>query len=156
MPKGIRDNQDAVAETIENNMRRVITDESPVNPKYYDRMSELLDALIEQRRQQAISYQEYLEQVKQLAGQVKPGATQDNYPNSMDTQAKRSLYDNLGQDEALALRIDTAVRYTKKADWIGNKFKEREVARAVREESAGYNVNLDQVMELLKNQREYQ
>jgi type I restriction enzyme R subunit len=156
LPKGIRDNQDAVAETIENNMRRVITDESPVNPKYYDRMSELLDALIEQRRQQAISYQEYLEQVKQLAGQVKPGATQDNYPNSMDTQAKRSLYDNLGQDEALALRIDTAVRYTKKADWIGNKFKEREVARAVREESAGYNVNLDQVMELLKNQREYQ
>ena len=123
---------------------------------YYDRMSELLDALIEKRRQQAISYQEYLEQVKQLAGQVKPGATQDNYPNSMDTQAKRSLYDNLGQDEALALRIDTAVRYTKKADWIGNKFKEREVARAVREESAGYNVNLDQVMELLKNQREYQ
>jgi type I restriction enzyme R subunit len=156
LPKGIRDNQDAVAETIENNMRRVITDESPVNPKYYDRMSELLDALIEQRRQQAISYQEYLEQVKQLAGQVKPGATQDNYPVSMDTQAKRSLYDNLGQDEALALRIDTAVRYTKKADWIGNKFKEREVARAVREESAGYNVNLDQVMELLKNQREYQ
>ena len=156
LPKGIRDNQDAVAETIENNMRRVITDESPVNPKYYDRMSELLDALIEQRRQQAISYQEYLEQVKQLAGQVKPGATQDNYPNSMDTQAKRSLYDNLGQDKALALRIDTAVRYTKKADWIGNKFKEREVARAVREESAGYNVNLDQVMELLKNQREYQ
>lgn len=156
LPKGIRDNQDAVAETIENNMRRVITDESPVNPKYYDRMSELLDALIEQRRQQAISYQEYLEQVKQLAGQVKPGATQDNYPNSMDTQAKRSLYDNLGQDEALALRIDTAVRYTKKADWIGNKFKEREVARAVREEAAGYNVNLDQVMELLKNQREYQ
>ncbi|PZV02945.1 MAG: restriction endonuclease subunit R [Leptolyngbya sp.] len=156
LPKGIRDDQDAVAETIENNMRRVITDESLVNPKYYDRMSELLDALIEQRRQQAISYQEYLEQVKQLAGQVKPGATQDNYPNSMDTQAKRSLYDNLGQDEALALRIDTAVRYTKKADWIGNKFKEREVARAVREESAGYNVNLDQVMELLKNQREYQ
>ncbi|PZV14904.1 MAG: restriction endonuclease subunit R [Leptolyngbya sp.] len=158
LPKGIRDSQDAVAETIENNMRRVITDESPVNPKYYDRMSQLLDALIEQRRQQAISYQEYLEQVKQLAGQVKPGAeaSQANYPTSMDTTARRSLYDNLGQDESLALRIDTAVLDTKKADWIGNKFKEREVARAVREESAGYNVNLDQVMELLKNQREYQ
>lgn len=96
--------------------------------------------------------------MKQLAGQVKPGAeaSQANYPQSMDTTARRSLYDNLGQDESLALRIDTAVLDTKKADWIGNKFKEREVARAVREESAGYNVNLDQVMELLKNQREYQ
>lgn len=157
MPQGIRDNPDAVAETIENNLRRVITEESPVNPKYYDRMSELLNALIEQRRQQAISYQAYLEKVKQLAHQIKPGANgnQGNYPPSMDTQAKRALYDNL-DDEALALRIDTAVRYTKKADWIGNKFKEREVARAVREEAAGYNVNLNQVMELLKNQREYQ
>jgi type I restriction enzyme R subunit len=53
------------------------------------------------------------------------------------------------------LQIDTAVRYTKKADWIGNKFKEREVANAVREESANYNVDLKQVMDLLKNQNEY-
>ena len=98
LPKGIRDDPEAVAETIENNMRRIIIDENPINPKYYDRMSELLDALIEQRRQQAISYQEYLEQVKQLARQVKPSATatQANYPASIDTMAKRSLYDNLG------------------------------------------------------------
>ncbi|WP_204141262.1 type I restriction endonuclease subunit R [Halomicronema sp. CCY15110] len=158
LPKGIRDNEEAVAETIENNMRRTIVDESPVNPKYYERMSELLDALIEQRRQQALSYQEYLEQVKQLARQVKPPAeaAQANYPETIDTAAKRSLYDNLGQDEVLVTRIDTAVRYTKKADWIGNKFKEREVANAVREESAGYNVDLTEVMELLKKQREYQ
>lgn len=158
LPKGIRDDEEAVAETIENNMRRTITDESPVNPKYYERMSELLDALIEQRRQQALSYQEYLEKVKQLARQVKPpaDAVQGNYPKSIDTSAKRALYDNLGQDEALVLRLDTAVRYTKKADWIGNKFKEREVANAVREESASYDVDLPAVMELLKNQSEYQ
>ncbi|MEO0373747.1 MAG: HsdR family type I site-specific deoxyribonuclease [Cyanobacteria bacterium P01_A01_bin.17] len=158
LPKGIRDNPEAVAETIENNLRRTIIDESPVNPKYYERMSELLDALIEQRRQQALSYQEYLEKVKQLARQVKPlaDATPSNYPLAIDTAAKRSLYDNLGQDEVLVTRIDTAVRYTKKADWIGNKFKEREVANAVREESAGYNVDLKSVMELLKNQSEYQ
>ncbi|MCB8788950.1 hypothetical protein [Planktothrix agardhii] len=33
-------------------------------------MSELLEALIEQRRQEATSYQEYLENVKQLAKQI--------------------------------------------------------------------------------------
>ena len=158
LPKGIRDSPEAVAETIENNMRRTIIDESPVNPKYYDRMSELLDALIEQRRQQALSYQDYLKKVKQLAHQVKPAAgdIQANYPGSIDSPGKRSLYDNLGQNETLAIKIDTAVRYTKKADWIGNKFKEREVANAVREESASYNVDLKDVMDLLKQQDEYQ
>ena len=51
LPEGIRKNQEAVAETIENNVRKLIIDEQPINPKYYEKMSELLDALIEQRRQ---------------------------------------------------------------------------------------------------------
>ena len=46
LPGGIRQNRDAVAETIENNVRRIIIDEMAVNPKYYEKMSELLDALI--------------------------------------------------------------------------------------------------------------
>jgi len=58
---------EAMAETIENNMRKLIIDGQPINPKYYEKMSELLDALIQQRRTEALSYQEYLEQVKKLA-----------------------------------------------------------------------------------------
>ena len=46
LPEGIRKNREAVAETIENNVRRLIIDETAVNPKYYEKMSELLDALI--------------------------------------------------------------------------------------------------------------
>ncbi len=60
LPRGVRSDRDAVAETIANNMRKVIVDERALNPKYYDRMSELLDALIDQRRQDAIAYKEYL------------------------------------------------------------------------------------------------
>ena len=60
LPKGIRKNKEAVAETIENNVRKLIIDEQPINPKYYEKMSELLDALIEQRRQEALDYQKYL------------------------------------------------------------------------------------------------
>jgi type I restriction enzyme R subunit len=44
LPKGIRKDPQAVAETVINNMRKVIIDERAMNPKYYDRMSELLDA----------------------------------------------------------------------------------------------------------------
>ena len=41
---------EAVAETITNNMRKLIIDERATNPKYFDKMSELLDAIIEERR----------------------------------------------------------------------------------------------------------
>ena len=42
----VRENPEAMAETIENNVRKLIIDETPANPKYYEKMSELLDALI--------------------------------------------------------------------------------------------------------------
>ena len=157
LPDGLKDSE-AMAETIENNMRRTIIDKNPVNPKYYEQMSELLDALIQERREQAISYQEYLEQIKQLARRVvQPTSTsQSAYPPSLNTAAKRSLYDNLGKNEALALRIDSVVRDTKKEGWVGNRFKEREVAKVVREAAAGYNINVDDAIELVKNQSEYQ
>lgn len=157
LPEGLKNNPEAMSEAIENNMRKTIIDENPVNPKYYERMSELLDAIIEERRKQAINYQEYLEKIKDLARKVvKPeGDTLNPYPTSIDTAAKRALFDNLGKDEVLANKIDTAIRYTKKADWIGDRFKEREVANAIRNESAGYDIDITEVLELAKNQPEY-
>jgi type I restriction enzyme R subunit len=158
LPEGIKSNPEAMSEAIENNMRKTIIDENPVNPKYYERMSELLDAIIEERRKQAISYQEYLEKIKDLARKVvKPqGDTKNPYPSSIDTAAKRALFDNLGNDEVLASKIDTAIRYTKRADWVGDRIKEKIVANAIREESAGYDVDVAEVLELAKNQYEYQ
>ncbi|MBY6212363.1 HsdR family type I site-specific deoxyribonuclease [Microbulbifer agarilyticus] len=157
LPPNIRTNPEAMAETIENNIRRKIIDENPVNPKYYERMSELLEELIQQRRQQAMDYQEYLEKVRELAGKVtKPATGDDRYPPSMDTAAKRALFDNLSENETLAAAIDAAIRLTKKADWAGDRFKEREIANAIRTATDGYEVDIAQVMELAKAQREYQ
>ncbi|MBU2569234.1 MAG: type I restriction endonuclease subunit R [Gammaproteobacteria bacterium] len=157
LPENIRKNQEAMAETIENNVRKTIVDENPVNPKYYEQMSVLLDELIELRRQKAIEYQEYLERIRELSRKViRPDQTTSNYPPSIDTNAKRAFYDNFGNDEVLATKIDTAIRYTKKADWAGDRFKEREIANAIREETAGYNVDIQGVMELAKAQKEYQ
>lgn len=156
MPASMKADEENMAETIENNMRKVIIDEQAVNPAYYERMSELLDALIEERRQQAISYKEYLEKVKELSMQVVNAGGFDSaaYPKSINTAAKKALFDNLGQDEGLVLRIDTAVRHTKKADWIGNRIKEREVAGAISQELAN-DSRLEEILELVKNQYEY-
>nr|WP_305909647.1 HsdR family type I site-specific deoxyribonuclease [Methylomarinum sp. Ch1-1]MDP4522575.1 HsdR family type I site-specific deoxyribonuclease [Methylomarinum sp. Ch1-1] len=156
LPESIRNNPEAMAETIENNVRKTIVDENPVNPKYYEQMSVLLDELIELRRQKAIEYQEYLQRIRELSRKViRPEQTSSNYPSSMDTPPKRAFYDNFGKDELLATKIDSAIRYTKKADWVGDRFKEREIANAVREETTGYEVDIEGVMELAKAQKDY-
>jgi len=83
----------------------------------------------------------------------------DRYPKTINTRGKRSLYDNLDNNHELAVRLDTAIRHSKKADWKDNNFKLRTVENAVKEELAAYGTNSDHevknVMEIIKNQSEY-
>lgn len=87
LPKGIRESKEAVAETIENNVRKLITDEQPINPKYYEKMSELLDALIEQRKKEALDYQKYLEQIVELTKKAQNPTVGQSYPKALNTPA---------------------------------------------------------------------
>ncbi|MGN0920196.1 MAG: type I restriction endonuclease subunit R [Cellvibrio sp.] len=156
LPESIRKNPEAMAEAIENNVRKTIVDENPINPKYYEKMSILLNEIIELRRQKAIDYKEYLEKIRDLSRKVlHPSQTASHYPASVDTAPKRAFYDNFGRDEVLVTKIDSAIRYTKKADWVGDRFKEREIANAIREEAAGYNVDIQSIMDLARAQKEY-
>ncbi len=138
LPEGIRKNKEAVAETIENNVRKLIIDESPVNPKYYEKMSALLDALIEQRKQAALEYAAYLAKIIELTRQVKNGPGGAAYPKSLNTPAKKALYDNLGKNEALALAVDAAVRASKQDDWRNNPFKVKKVLNAIKQALDGF------------------
>jgi type I restriction enzyme, R subunit len=154
LPKGIRESKETVAETIENNIRKLIIDETPINPKYYETMAELLDALIEQRKQQALHYEKYLAEIVELTRKVNNPATGATYPATIDTAAKRALYDNLGKDEGLTTVIDADIRKTKKDDWRGNKFKEKQVRNAIRKHlSDDWLIEL--IFDLVRNQHEY-
>lgn len=157
LPTGIRSNESAVAETIENNVRKVIIDEQNVNPKYYEKMSDLLNTLIELRKQQAIDYRTYLGKISELSTKIKRPETGETYPKSLNNGARRALYDNLDKDEALALDLDEAVRNAKYDDWRGNSFKERKVKRAIRQTLEDYNAaySADDILELVKHQHEY-
>jgi len=168
LPEGIRTNPEAVAETIENNVRRLIVDETPVNPKYFEKMSKLLDALIEERRRQAIEYKEYLRRIVELTKKVKRRDDGGRYPDAIRTPALRAIYDNLdGASLAgepvengwgrvrLAVELDQEIRKVKKADWRGNRFKEREVRRAIRKILADNPELVEKIFEIVKNQREY-
>jgi len=158
IPENIRKNKDAMAETIENNMRKVIIEESPTNPIYYEKMSVLLDELIKMRNEEAERYEEYLKKIIELAVKVKKPETSSEYPTSINTQAKRALYDNLDKHESLTLVMDNAVKYGKYDNWEGNFAKERhlknKVVKPVLENHNKVEV-LDPIFEIIKQQNEY-
>jgi len=154
LPKSIRSCKNATAETIENNVRKLIIDEHPINPKYYDDMSDLLQALIEQRRQEAISYQEYLAKIVALTRQVKqPGGAQ--YPAVINSKAKQALYDNLDRDEVLAVAVHNAVKENMQDGWLNNAIKVKKVKNAIKS-TLNDETLTDNILELVKHQHEYQ
>lgn len=130
--------------------------------------------MIEQRRQDALDYQAYLKRVVELARQVSRPESQAAYPPAINTGALRSLFDNLEElvasevrerksqyaaapaaREELALALDRAIRAVKKADWRGNRFKEREVRNAIRAVLGENDELVERIFEIVAAQREY-
>lgn len=158
LPDSIRKNKEAMAETIENNLRKVIIEESPTNPIYYEKMSVLLDELIKLRNEEATAYEEYLKEIVKLVIKVKKPETSNDYPLSINTQAKRALYDNLDKDESLTIAMDSAIIYGKHDDWEGTLSKEKhlknKVVKPVLEEYKKPE-KLDPIFEVIKQHKEY-
>ena len=155
LPAGIKKDPEAVAETIVNNMRKVIIDERAMNPKYYDKMSELLDAIIEERHKQALDYQAYLAKLLDAAKQLGTGESDTKYPEWANNGAKRALVDFFFPHDELAITIDTVVRYNKPDAWVGNPMKERKVKKAIRSALPNDFDKLDDLFELVKARDEY-
>ena len=148
LPEGIRKNRETVAEAIENNVRRLIIDEQPINPKYYEKMSELLDALIKQRHKKALAYQEYLQKIVELTRKAKNPEAGSTYPKTINTPGRRALYDNVNNDEMLALAVDKAVCTSRQDDWRANPLKTKLVRFAIKAVLKGYQATTDRILEL--------
>lgn len=156
LPETVKQSREATAETIENNVRRLIIDEMPTNPKYYLRMSELLDELVKRRKQADLEYKEYLAQIVALSKQIKNPEQSAYYPAAVDSKATQALYDNLGQDEAKALAVHRAVIDSRQADFRGNQLKERAIKIAIRKTLPELSdEELKGLFEIIKNQNEY-
>ncbi|MGW4901671.1 type I restriction endonuclease subunit R [Streptomyces albidoflavus] len=155
LPAGIKRDPEAVAETITNNMRVVIIDERPRNPKYYDKMSELLDAILEERRQNALDYKEYLAKLLEHASKLGKGESDTKYPEWADNGARRALIDFFGESPELAVVVDTTILHTKPDSWVGNTMKEKKVRRALAQALTADFDRLDELLELLKARHEY-
>ncbi|MGH9842787.1 MAG: type I restriction endonuclease subunit R, partial [Blastocatellia bacterium] len=130
LPEGLKANKEAVAETIENNVRSKIIKEHLNDPAYYEKMSALLDEIIAARKAKAIEYEEYLKRIAELAKKVEAGQAEET-PESLNTPGRRALYNNLNQDEDLAIKIDEVVKQVWPDGWRGVQAREQVVKAAL-------------------------
>lgn len=154
LPDGIKSSKDAVAETIENNVRVKIIKDHLIDPAYFDEMSTLLAEIVRERKAKAVSYEEYLKRIAALAKRV-ANLTRPDLPPVIQTNAQRALYSNLGKDENLALKVDAAVQASMVADFRGNTPAENIIKGAI------YKVLPDQaeverIFQIIKQQNDYQ
>ncbi|MBN4052577.1 HsdR family type I site-specific deoxyribonuclease [bacterium AH-315-K20] len=160
---GLKGNQQAVAETIENNVRRKIIKEQLNDPAFFERMSRLLDELIAARRAKAIEYAEYLKRIAELAVNVQVGHTEDTPEPLKRSPAIRAIYNLLvsivGADMdgvlALAQRVDATVRESKPADFRGNQSRENTIKQALLPVLDDDAMKVEQVFRVIRAQAEY-
>jgi type I restriction enzyme R subunit len=153
LPAGIKSNKEAVAEAIINNVRKKIIKEHLIDPAYFEEMSKLLDEIIKERKANAISYEEYLRKIADLSKKVTQ-TSRDDLPGGIQTAAQRALYNNTGKNEALAIKLDAAVKQIKKADWRGNIAKENEIKHNLNEILKD-QVEVERLFAIIKQQSEY-
>jgi type I restriction enzyme R subunit len=153
MPGALKANREAVAETIENNVRSKIIKEHLNDPAYYEKMSALLDEIIVARKAKAIEYEAYLKQIGELAKRVDAGLAEDA-PEALNTPGRRALYNNLNHNEELAIKIDEAVKQVRPDDWRGIQAREQ-VIKAALYGALQQEAEVERVFLIIKRQREY-
>ncbi len=158
LPSSIKRSPAAMAETLEANMRRVIIQEMPINPVYYEKMSVLLMELIRQRKLGALDYEAYLKKIEALAKEIQPMES-PKYPPVIDTRAKRALYDNLASNEALAIELYITINETRPDNWIGTPIKEKAVRITIRQVLKKYGITYERevsrIYDLVEKQEEF-
>ena len=163
--------RNSIAEGIINNVRRTIIRDQLADPRFYSQMSQLLEDLIQQRRDDTESYRQFLERAEALAKQL--GKKNDStHPPVLDGRAEAIvLFNNLGdisgdkftcpEDEAgkaaLAIRIDDIMRSSAPADWKSDIEgpRGRQVINAIYPLMSRDRAATDAIFEIIKNQRGY-
>lgn len=124
-----KEGEPSVAETIASNTRHYIVRKRDTNPEYFDKLSEKLNKLLEEYRQNAITYRELLVQLI-IAYSLSKGRA--NYPAQLDTPLKKALYDNLDHDLEAALGLYDVVARNAQEDWRELPARKKRLTNAVK------------------------
>ena len=154
LPDGIKGDRKAVAETIGNNVRSKIIKEHLNDPAFYDRMSVLLAEIIADLKAQRISYEEFLKRIASVARSVQAGKADDT-PAKLNTPGKRALFNNLGGNIDLALKLDEAVRRVRPDAFRGNDAKENVIKAAMLPLLGNDRAKVERIFLIIRAQTEY-
>lgn len=130
--KDLPGNNEAKAETIDNNLQHEIVKKMSSNSVYYGKLSEMLKRIIMQRKIEAMSYEEYLRQVVELAEAILHPETHGSYPDEIkDSAARRALYDYFEENAELTIDVDSAIRKSIQPEWKRNFQKQQRIRLAI-------------------------
>lgn len=132
----------AVAETIINNVRKTIIRDQLTDPRFYVEISKLLEDLIKQNRENTEEYELFLKRAEELVKKMTKKDYSSEIPNELRNNSEATIiYNNLfalpknkfrlpekeSERVVLALKIDNAIKENAPADWKGDQARESQV-----------------------------
>ena len=161
--------RNAIAETIINNVRKTIIRDQLTDPRFYAKMSKLLDDLIKQSRADTAAYELFLKKAEEL---VKRMARKDTggHPVTLNGYSGAIvLFNNLANIPAttfqcpadedgkatLALQLDLAMRENAPAGWKGDDTREKQVLNALFPIMSRDRQATQAIFEIIKNKPGY-
>lgn len=154
LPEKIRNNPKAVALTVETNIASTIINNRNLNPRYYSKMSELLNELIISKKNKDIAYKEYIQKLVDLANKVKNPEQSGEYPKTMRNIRLKGLYDCMDRDEKDTLFLYNEMNEKIPYDFMDGKMKQRE-AKQVIMDIVNDKEKAEEIFDLWKNTRGY-
>jgi type I restriction enzyme R subunit len=170
--------RNAVAEGIINNVRKTIIRDQLTDPRFYEQMSQLLDDLIQQSREDAAAYEAFLKNAEALVKRLAEKRTDEATPAALHGRREATvIYNNLPRILALrdgvdggvgdppadfgdlrlrlALDIDRVMREQAPAGWRGDQAREAQVLNALHPLLNCQRRATEVLFELVKNQPGY-
>src|SRR5574344_283536 len=154
LPDNIRKSKKSVALAIETNIASTIINNTPINPRYYNKMSELLKELIDMKKDQNLDYQEYIKHLVELVLKVKNPELSGEYPSTIHNIRLRGLYDILEKDEEETLKVYSTLINSISNDFMESKMKQRELKLTIKTILSDESKS-DEIFDLWKNTRGY-
>jgi type I restriction enzyme R subunit len=160
----------AIAETIVNNVRKTIIRDQLTDPKFYDEMSKLLDDLIQQKRNDTESYEQFLKAAEALVNRMARNEPHTDIPAVLHGNREATvLFNNLASipattfqcpedldaKAAIALELDRAMREQAPAGWKGDETREKQVQNAIFPIMARDREATQAIFKIVKNQGGY-
>lgn len=144
--------QKGVAETMGANVRRVINRKRESNPEEYKCFSERINRLLEEYHQEKLEYKELLKSIRALANEIK---NQQSVDPRINSEGKKALYDNLGKDVELALKMNDVIIANAAHGFRTSEVRKKKLYLAIKKALEGTGFSPDAILNIVIHNPEY-